>query len=115
VSGRLPDSAFEHLREPQWLRTHGLFVAEGRHVATRLIQSPRMSLVSLMLSPTARTAMAGVIEAAGLSEDTVLVREQEELDRITGLVERFNLSGIFNREVVGQEFHRLDSPIRLGL
>jgi tRNA G18 (ribose-2'-O)-methylase SpoU len=43
-----------------------------------------MSLVSLMLSPTARTAMAGVIEAAGLSEDTVLVREQEELDRITG-------------------------------
>lgn len=81
------NDGFAHMRDHAWLVTQGLFVAEGRHVATRLIQSPRFRTVAVLLTPTAQAAMGGVIEAAGLEPSRVIVRAQAELDAITG----FNL------------------------
>lgn len=80
-----PEAAFERIRDHAWLRANDLFVAEGRHVATRLIQSPHLRAVALMLTPTAQAAMAEVI--AGVDpgrRPSVFVRTQDELDAITG-------------------------------
>ena len=80
----LPEAAFEHIRDHAWLRANDLFVAEGRHVATRLIQSPHFRTVALMVTPTAQAAMADAIDIEPARRPAVFVRTQAELDTITG-------------------------------
>ena len=81
----LPEAAFEHIRDHAWLRANDLFVAEGRHVATRLIQSPHFRTVALMVTPTAQAAMADAIDCVEPARrPEVFVRTQAELDAITG-------------------------------
>ncbi len=85
MTGPLPEGAFEHIRDHAWLRANRLFVAEGRHVATRLIQSPNFSAVALMVTPTAQAAMADAIASIEPARrPVVFVRTQVELDAITG-------------------------------
>jgi len=85
VTGPLSEAAFEHIRDHAWLRANDLFVAEGRHVATRLIQSSLFRTVALMVTPTAQAAMADAIGAVEPARrPAVLVRTQAELDAITG-------------------------------
>ncbi len=85
MTGPLPDAAFEHIRDHAWLRANNLFVAEGRHVATRLIQAPLFRAVALMVTPTAQVAMAEAIDAVDPHKrPEILVRTQAELDAITG-------------------------------
>ena len=85
MTGPLPEAAFEHVRDHAWLLANDLLVAEGRHVATRLIQSHRFQSVGLMVTPTAQAAMADAIDRVEPGRrPPVFVRTQAELDAITG-------------------------------
>lgn len=76
---------FAHTADPAWLKAHGLFVAEGRLVTTRLLESPRFRTVALLLTPTAEAAMAPALH--GVSTDRrpyMVVVPSAELDALTG-------------------------------
>jgi len=47
-----------------WLRRHGLFVAEGRLLALRLLEHWPSSILSILVSPGAKTAVAGKVPPA---------------------------------------------------
>ena len=47
-----------------WLRRHGLFVAEGRLLALRLLEHWPSSILSILVSPGAKTALAGKVPPA---------------------------------------------------
>lgn len=75
---------FTHTADPAWLLANGLFVAEGRHVTRRLLETPRFATVALLLTPTAEAAMRDAIDA--LPEDrrpAVVVKSQADLDALT--------------------------------
>src|SRR4029079_5173726 len=51
-----PDDArvaeYAHVREPEFVRTAGLFVVEGRLIVERLIEDGRCTIRSLLVSPS---------------------------------------------------------------
>lgn len=74
-----------HTADPSWLKGQGLFVAEGRHVARRLLEADGFHTEALLLTPPAEAAMAATL--AGLDparRPRTQVVEQQELDRLTG-------------------------------
>lgn len=79
-----PEPAFARIGDPDWLKASDLFVAEGRHVTRRLLQSPNHRATAVLVTPTALDAIADALEAAGSNRPEVLVRTQSELDRLTG-------------------------------
>jgi tRNA G18 (ribose-2'-O)-methylase SpoU len=74
-------AAYSYVGDPAWLRERGLFVAEGRLVVDRLIESARFDIVSLLLTPAAFDALRDRL--AAVSSD-VLVAAQTILNGITG-------------------------------
>lgn len=75
---------FTHTADPAWLLANGLFVAEGRHVTRRLLETPRFTTVALLLTPTAEAAMRDVIDAYPQAHrPVVVVKSQADLDALT--------------------------------
>jgi len=75
---------FTHVADPAWLLARGVFAAEGRHVTRRLLTSQRFTVIALLLTPTAESALAS--ELAALPPDrrpTLVVKSQAELDALT--------------------------------
>jgi tRNA G18 (ribose-2'-O)-methylase SpoU len=54
---------YAHVGDPAWLRDPGLFVAEGRLVVERLLLGGRFRVRSLLLTETAREALAVTLAA----------------------------------------------------
>ena len=76
---RLADYA--RVADPTWLRDQGLFVAEGRLVVRRLLESRRFAVRSLLLTPAAVHDFG----AALACDAPIYVAEQAILDGITGV------------------------------
>lgn len=75
---------FTHTANPAWLLAHGLFVTEGRQCTRRLLTSRRYTVVALLLTPTAETALADVIDPIPPAErPPIIVKSQAELDALT--------------------------------
>lgn len=76
---RLED--YRNVPDPELLRTRGIFIAEGRHVVRRLLES-RFRTRSLLLTPAACRALADAIERA--ADLPVYVVSQDAMSRTTG-------------------------------
>ena len=72
-------AAYAHVGDHRWLTAHGLFVAEGRMVVSRLLASS-YRIASILLTPTALAAFEGAIHTGA----PVLVAEQAILNQVTG-------------------------------
>ena len=74
------EADYQHVGDHRWLRAQGLFVAEGRFVVRRLLESHRFRIKSVVITPAAMQGLAGALDA-----DTPFhVLEQDALNRITG-------------------------------
>ena len=74
---------FRHVREPELVRSHGMFVAEGRLVVERVLADPRFEVVSLLVNDAAHAALAPALERS--PEDVVTLRcDSSLLEAITG-------------------------------
>lgn len=72
---------YRHVGDPSWLRAQDLFVAEGRFVVERMLESGAYDVHSVVVTPAARDAMAPVLDAAPC---VVYVRAEDALAEITG-------------------------------
>lgn len=72
---------YAHVGDAEWLRAHGLFVAEGRMVVRRLIEDARFDVASVLVTPAARAALAGLLDSAACK---VYVCGQEDLNALAG-------------------------------
>lgn len=72
---------YAHVGDAEWLRAHGLFVAEGRLVVRRLIEDARFEVASVLVTPAARAALGEILDATGC---TVYVCGQEDLNALAG-------------------------------
>jgi tRNA G18 (ribose-2'-O)-methylase SpoU len=77
---RLADYA--HVGDPAWLARRGLFVAEGRLVVRRLLESGRFVTRSVLVTPPAFAALQEVLDGARCS---VYRCEQQTLDAVSGI------------------------------
>jgi tRNA G18 (ribose-2'-O)-methylase SpoU len=71
------------LAQPHRARERGVFVAEGRLVVARLIESGQYRIRSMLLNPAARRALAREVDRLG-PEVPVYVCKTEHLETITG-------------------------------
>ena len=86
MSGPIPPTdprlvPYTHVGDPAWLRTAGLFVAEGRLVVERLIDTRRYAIESILVTPAAHTALEVQLASAGAE---VLVCSPSVLQAVTG-------------------------------
>ena len=73
---------YRNIPDPELLRVHGLFVAEGRHVVRHLLASTRFETRSVLLSPA---AFEGLGDALGAREALpVYVMAVERLAALVG-------------------------------
>lgn len=72
---------YAHVGDPGWLRSHDLFVAEGRFVVRRLLEERRFSVRSVLLTPTAHAALADTISDHNVQ---TYVCDQQALAALTG-------------------------------
>jgi tRNA G18 (ribose-2'-O)-methylase SpoU len=73
---------YRNVPDPELLRTHGVFVAEGRQVVRHLLESPRFSTRSVLVSPAALAGLHDVLGSrAALS---VYVMDMERLTTLVG-------------------------------
>ena len=73
---------YRNLPDPELLRTHGVFVAEGRHVVRILLASDRFETRSLLVSPPALESLRDVI--ADRPAVPVFVMPVERLTTLVG-------------------------------
>jgi tRNA G18 (ribose-2'-O)-methylase SpoU len=84
VTSRDLTDIFRHTADPAWLLANGLFVTEGRHCTRRLLATPRFKVVALLVTPTAESALADVLNTIPPTDrPPVVVRSQTELDALT--------------------------------
>ena len=74
-------ACYAHVGDPVWLRAHGLFVAEGRLVVRRLIESERYEIVSVVVTPAASESLADIRPRIRCP---VQVMERSELASLSG-------------------------------
>lgn len=72
--------SYQHVGDPYWLRSHDLFVAEGRLVVQRLLDHGGYDIVSVLVTPAARRA----IESSLTPALTVYVADQTVVNGVTG-------------------------------
>jgi tRNA G18 (ribose-2'-O)-methylase SpoU len=72
---------YRHVANPQWIRAHGLFVAESRLVVERLLSLDRFRLHSILVNRAAHDVMRPMLS---LSDATVLACDDPTLESITG-------------------------------
>jgi tRNA G18 (ribose-2'-O)-methylase SpoU len=75
------ETDYQHVGDHRWLTAQGLFVAEGRFVVQRLLESRRFRIKSILVTPAALHALAGALDA----DTPVHAVEQDALDQITGI------------------------------
>ena len=75
---------YRSIGDPDLLHTRGLFVAEGRLVVERLVESRRYRIRSLLLSEAALAALRATVDPIG-DEVTVFVCETGAFRDLTGL------------------------------
>jgi tRNA G18 (ribose-2'-O)-methylase SpoU len=73
---------YRAVSEPELARQRGLFVAEGRRVVERVLSIPTLVPRSVLVTPTARLAMAASLDAR--PEVPVLVVPQAVMDEVSG-------------------------------
>lgn len=72
---------YAHVGDPDWLRREGLLVAEGRLVVERLLDLPRFSIVSVLVTPAALEALEPLLSRAAAD---LCVCDQRTINAITG-------------------------------
>jgi tRNA G18 (ribose-2'-O)-methylase SpoU len=72
--------AYSHVGDHEWLRGKGLFVAEGRLVLRRLLESGRFPFHSALLTPAGLHSFGSAIEI----DAPVFVAEPAVLEAVTG-------------------------------
>lgn len=72
---------YAYVGDAEWLRAHGLFVAEGRLVVRRLLEDGRFEAASVLVTPAARAALGGALETAPCP---VYVCGQDDLNALAG-------------------------------
>jgi tRNA G18 (ribose-2'-O)-methylase SpoU len=72
---------YTHVGDPEWLGREGLFIAEGRLVVERLLDLPRFTLVSVLVTPAALDALAPALSRVTAD---VCVCDGRTLNGITG-------------------------------
>lgn len=77
-------SDYQRLADPAAIERAGIFVAEGRFVVQRLLTRPRYVTRSVLLTPTAFSALSRSVGSDALARVPVYIAEQDVLDRITG-------------------------------
>ena len=77
---RLDD--YRNVPDPELLRARGIFVAEGRLVVRRLLESSRFRARSLLVTPAAHEALADAIEP--FPDLPVYVVTQDTMNEVTG-------------------------------
>jgi tRNA G18 (ribose-2'-O)-methylase SpoU len=74
---------YRSVRDPALLRDHGLFVAEGRLVVRRLLETPRFRTRSLLVTPQAAEELSDIVKT--LDERTpVYVGDSGLFNELTG-------------------------------
>jgi tRNA G18 (ribose-2'-O)-methylase SpoU len=73
---------YRNVPDPELLRSHGVFVAEGRHVVRRLLTQSRYKTRSLLLTPAAAESLADLLPR--LDTIPVFTVSQEAMNAITG-------------------------------
>jgi|SRR5579862_2120569 len=79
-------SGYAGVHEPASLRESGLFIAEGRFVVRRLLESPRINIRSLLVNDAALKGLGDVLDRAATNV-TVFVASPDVITAATG----FNL------------------------
>ncbi len=74
-------AAYRNIPDPELLRAHGVFVAEGRQVVRHLLASDRYRTRSVLVSPTALEGLRDLLDAQGPLPVFVMPAE-----RLTSLV-----------------------------
>jgi tRNA G18 (ribose-2'-O)-methylase SpoU len=116
---------YAHVGDPLWLLQQGLFVAEGRLVVRRLIESRAFSIRSMLVTPPARNALSDLLHPAlavhvcdqdvmnaiagfnfhrGCLALAVRPPAAERLDRFVGMHRLLALEGVGNPDNVGGLF-----------
>ncbi|HEX2442397.1 MAG TPA: RNA methyltransferase, partial [Vicinamibacterales bacterium] len=73
---------YRGVRDPELLRAHGVFIAEGRLVVRRLLESSRFRARTVLAAPAARAGLADLLE---WSDDTEVYEAELPLFReLTG-------------------------------
>lgn len=108
-----PEPAFARIGDPDWLKAHGLFVAEGRHVTRRLLQAPGFQARAILVTSAALDAIGDVLSSIDASKrPEILERSQSELDRLTGFRLHQGCVAIAPRVAVPGALPRdLDGPV----
>jgi tRNA G18 (ribose-2'-O)-methylase SpoU len=75
--------AYHDLRDAELLRARGLFVAEGRLVARRVIEDPKLRVESILVNDAALNDMASTLARVAF-DVPVFVGAAEDLRRIAG-------------------------------
>jgi tRNA G18 (ribose-2'-O)-methylase SpoU len=73
-------AAYSHVSDAGWLKTSGLFVAEGRLVVERLIACQRFRLHSVLVTPAAFEALDN---GAGI-QSPIFMADRDVISRIAG-------------------------------
>lgn len=76
-------AAYRHIPDPALLRSHGLFIAEGRLIVQRILTHPRFRLHSLLLNEPAHAAMQEELSARAPDAD-VLLASAETMQAVGG-------------------------------
>jgi tRNA G18 (ribose-2'-O)-methylase SpoU len=76
---------YAHVADSAWLLERGLFVAEGRLVVRRLLETDRFDVQSVLLTPAAVAALGGALSAERYRDRLpVYVCEQAVLNELAG-------------------------------
>jgi tRNA G18 (ribose-2'-O)-methylase SpoU len=71
---------YRHVGDPRWLESRGLFVAEGRLVVRRLLETDRYTVESILVTPAALGAIKPFVKA----NHVVHVAAQAIVNGVTG-------------------------------
>ena len=72
---------YRGVRDPELLRGHNAFVAEGRLVVERLLTRSRFGARSVLVTPPAHASLATVLDSAPCP---VLLVDSEQIQKVTG-------------------------------
>jgi tRNA G18 (ribose-2'-O)-methylase SpoU len=75
-------AAYAEIGDHERVRARGLFVAEGRLVVRRLIESPRFEIASVVVTPAALAGLSDVVDGG---DWPVYVCGQEVVQTLTGI------------------------------
>jgi tRNA G18 (ribose-2'-O)-methylase SpoU len=101
---------YRGVRDPELLRAKGVFIAEGRLVVRRLLESPHFRARSVLVTPAARAGLADLLE---WSADTEVYEAELPLFReLTGFNVHRGCLGIGERRGAAPSWQDVVRPAR---